>query len=100
MCFSFKKPDKLSLADQQYFRDYQVEMSRPDDHIKVYRGLDSEVPEVRGSLRGSLRDSILQKLSWGSNSGRGAPSGADQRGLLNEEESVEMDELEEINIHF
>jgi len=90
----WRKPTRKQLATPSYISDYEEEMSRVgDDHITVYRGLgDEEFPE----LKGSLRDSILQKLSLSSFI---RPNGAmttgttstaiDKRSLLSQEEEEE-----------
>ena len=81
---SWHKPTRESLATQQYFEDYRHEQSLPDSAIQVYRGLgDSDFPE----LRGSLHDSILQKLSLSS---REKIPGVDARSLLSQEEEDEQ----------
>ena len=83
-CHRWRKPQRDHLATHHYFSDYKAEQSRSDDWIKVYRGLgDEDFPEV--SMKGSLRGSILQKLSIGSTGSKGSRDRRftpDQHGLL------------------
>ena len=83
--FSWKKPAREDLTTQQYFEDFRIEQSRPDDWINVYRGLgDEDFPELRGSMRGA--SSILQRFSLGSAASKTSQHASiDQQSLLSED---------------
>ena len=68
-----------------------------DPPIQVFRGIGEDVPDVRGgSHAGSLKGSILAKLSLGSRDSSNKKVNIDQRSLLsNEDELVMDDEYEE-----
>lgn len=87
----WEKPTRESLANHQYFADFKAEQSRTDDYIKVYRGLgDDGLPDPKISASGSIRGSILAKLSLSNAAPRPSPK-VDQRGLLATEVSVDVD---------
>ena len=67
------------------------EQSRTGDYIQVFRGLGEDgFPEPKGS-RGSIRGSILQKLSLGS--AKDTPR-TDEHGLLTTDPAEELSDNE------
>ena len=76
----WKKPKREALATQQYFEDYRQEQLRGDDFVRVFRGVGEDgVPEMKISLRGS----IIQKLSLGSQNR--ITAGGEQKSLLEDD---------------
>ena len=84
--FRWKKPKRSHLATRQYMTDYEEEMSKAgDDHILIYYGMqDVDLPESKGSLK----ESILQKLSITSASK--IPS-ADRKSIISHEDYEDGD---------
>lgn len=83
----WKKPQREELATQQYFADYRKEQQQSADFVRVYRGVDEEgMPEMKISLRGS----IMQKLSLGSQNR--ITTGTEQKSLLEDDGTVQQPE--------
>jgi len=95
----WRKPQQERMATRHYISDYEAEQSRTDDWIKVYRGLgDDDFPEM--SMKGSLKGSILQKLSIGSSGSRSSRDRRltpDQHGLLVQSDVESSDVEHEIS---
>jgi Cu+-exporting ATPase len=91
----WRKPRREQLATREYIAECKAEMTRlTDDHITVYRGLgDENLPEPRGSLRSS----ILQRLSLSSRNQTlpvAAAMNIDQKSLLSLDDDDDTDEDE------
>jgi Cu+-exporting ATPase len=91
----WRKPRREQLATREYIAECKAEMTRlTDDHITVYRGLgDENLPEPRGSLRSS----ILQRLSHSSRNQTlpvAAAMNIDQKSLLSLDDDDDTDEDE------
>ena len=75
---------------QQYYAAYSAEQSLDDDHIHVYRGLgDENMPELKGSIKGSNVASFLQKISLGSRAK--SQQGVDHASLIEDDVKTNME---------
>ena len=80
----WRKPLRETLATPQYFADFRAEQCREgDDHIVVYRGLGEDgLPGAKTSQLGSLKNSLIARLTPGGGGGSAVAVSEHEKGLL------------------
>lgn len=96
----WKKKKREQLATQEYFEQFRREQALPDQGIIVHRGLGGDEFSVERASKGSLKESILQRISLASRGSRtkGSPI-VDRKSLLNQDDNAvdsSADELQDI----
>lgn len=104
MLCRWRKNKREQLATQEYFEHFRREQALPDQGIVVHRGLGGDEFAMEAMSKGSLKGSILQRISLASKGSRTKiPTSPviDTKGLLSNDDTDDCspssgDELQEI----
>ena len=90
--FRYRKAKREDLVNDDYFRKFKEEQEGDGEDIAVFRGIEEMgIPDPKGSLRESLKGSIMGRLSNLSKHNNKTPS-TDEKGLLD----IGVVELEDV----